>query len=133
MAGMRLLFLAITVAFVGCSNNNNSGSSSGGNDLATGPDMQLNSSCGRPGDTGNNFGVGQFCTKAQDCSSNSKAQACSAAFNFLMLGPPTYYCTLTGCDPAVASSCGDQGAYCLCVSGGCACVPGRCPPPADMH
>src|SRR4051812_19419821 len=90
------------------------GSSGGGSDMsmmssdlsASSGDMTFCNSaggplsrCGKPCDTGNSLGVGQYCTNANNpCGSNSMAKICSALLN---AGTPsaddTYFCTFQ-CD-----------------------------------
>jgi len=58
--------------------------------------------CGRPGDVGNEIGVGQYCQRAQDCG-GQPANLCA------IVGQVSY-CT-KACDPAVADACGTR-AFC---------------------
>src|SRR5438309_11830004 len=81
----RITFAVVVGAFAGCGSSSNSGDGGGAADLsasASSPDMELLSRCGHPGDVGNNFGVGKFCTNmGPDCTANGKATMCSALFN----------------------------------------------------
>ena len=113
---------AVILALAGCG-----GDSPGASDMATGKDMALFSVCGHPGDTGNSLGVGKFCMKISDCSSNSKATLCST------LGSDNaFFCTMPCTPPANDlgnSDCGEN-AFCQCGSGsqqsGCGCYPNSC-------
>ena len=111
---MRALALVIALAAAGGCND--------------GPKVTLDmaSLCGHPGDTGNTFGVGQYCQSISDCT--GKASLCST------LGSDnTFFCT-KACDPnsdmGVPAQCGDN-AKCACGSGssqsGCGCYPNSCP------
>jgi hypothetical protein len=76
------------------------------------------SKCGKPGDTGNEIGVGKFCASLQDC--NGTAPLCSS------LGDSeTHFCTKT-CSMGSAGACGTD-AMCVCNSGNqCGCTPNAC-------
>jgi hypothetical protein len=119
---MRAAVFALVFVVVGCG-----GGDSGSADMAKGPDMAFFSVCGHPGDTGNSLGVGKFCMKLSDCTSNTKAILCST------LGSNNaYFCTMTCTPPANdmgSTECGEN-AYCQCGSGsaqsGCGCYPTSC-------
>lgn len=76
------------------------------------------SKCGKPGDTGNEIGVGKFCASLQDC--NGTAPLCSS------LGDrDTHFCTKT-CSMGSTDQCG-ANAMCVCNSGNqCGCTPNAC-------
>lgn len=108
---------------VGCGGDNSNGTA----DMVVGRDMAFFSVCGHPGDTGNSLGVGKFCQKLTDCTSNTKATLCST------LGSDNaFFCTMTCTPPATdmgSTECGEN-AYCQCGSGsaqsGCGCYPNAC-------
>jgi hypothetical protein len=78
------------------------------------------SDCGKPGDQGNELGVGKFCASLSDCNTTSSAPLCSS------LGDPqTHFCTKT-CQMGSTGSCG-TGAECVCNSSNqCGCTPSVC-------
>lgn len=70
--------------------------------------------CGQPGDTGNELGVGKYCT-GFDCT--GMANLCST------LGDPQlHFCTMV-CQ--MGGNCG-TGATCQCQGGQCGCFPDSC-------
>ncbi len=76
-------------------------------------------SCVRPGDVGNNNGVGQYCTpEGGECAPFDLAPLCLAT-----VGQQQWFCTRIGCD--ANTNCG-EGAGCLLETDGSACVPCRC-------
>ena len=76
-------------------------------------------SCVRPGDKGNDKGVGEYCTPTgKECSGFPEAPLCLAS-----VGQEQWMCTRIGCD--ATTDCG-EGAGCLLTSQGSACVPCRC-------
>jgi hypothetical protein len=78
------------------------------------------STCGQPGDQGNQLGVGKFCTTLNDCSSTPSAGLCSN------LGDATtFFCTKFCTSGGAADQCG-TGATCQCGNGGCGCTPDAC-------
>ncbi len=79
------------------------------------------SSCGQVGDTGNEMGIGYYCTSLSDCSHTANAPLCSS------LGDPTtHFCTTTCSATGSASQCG-TGATCECNdSNQCGCTPNGC-------
>lgn len=87
---------------------------------ARAPDA-FESDCGRPGDQGNEQGIGKFCLTLQDCSTTPSARLCSS------LGDPnTHFCTKTCTSGGPASQCG-TGAECTCnASNQCGCTPSVC-------
>lgn len=117
---MRALAIALVLAVAGCGGDNSTPTPPP--DMAHGPDMA--SFCGHPGDQGNSLGVGKYCTKIQDCSSNSQATLCSALFI-----DNANFCTMTCTDSDMGLPCG-EGAHCQCGSSGgqsgCACYPDSC-------
>ena len=78
------------------------------------------SDCGKPGDTGNELGIGKFCASLSDCNGTPSAPLCSS------LGDPnTHFCTKT-CPMGSTDSCG-TGAQCVCNSSNqCGCTPSAC-------
>lgn len=80
----------------------------------------IESSCGQPGDVGNELGIGRFCTSLGDCPDPS-APLCS------ILGDRnTHFCTKVCQASGPADQCG-TGARCACNPGGqCGCTPSVC-------
>lgn len=79
------------------------------------------STCGNPGDVGNDQGVGKYCASLSDCSGNMSATLCSS------LGDPTtHFCTKTCSSTGSAGQCGTN-ATCECNSSNqCGCTPNAC-------
>ncbi len=118
MRWLKLVLFAVVMAYTlgGCGG---AGDPAGPSDLAQGPD--LGSLCGHPGDVGNSLGVGKYCTKLSDCSSNTKATLCST------LGSDNeFFCTMPCMNGGPADQCGDN-ATCQCQGGRCGCYPNACP------
>jgi len=114
-AGLRIgiVVIAICGAIVGAI------ACSGG---STKPDAHpdaLDSFCGYPGDTGNELGVGQFCTLLSDCSANAGAHLCATAGNM-----QAHFCTKT-CVMGSDAACGTN-AMCVCQGTACGCTPTSC-------
>jgi hypothetical protein len=82
------------------------------------------STCGHPGDQGNELGIGKFCGSLSDCNTTQAAPLCSS------LGDDTtHFCTKTCQDPAMGGSAGQCGTAteCVCNGGGqCGCTPSVC-------
>jgi hypothetical protein len=79
----------------------------------------LHSECGHPGDTGNDLGIGKFCTDLTMCGGT--APLCSNIGD-----PTTYFCTRTCHADAGVDQCG-SGASCECGGGAtCGCTPTVC-------
>ena len=78
------------------------------------------SDCGKPGDLGNELGIGRFCASLSDCGMTMSAPLCSS------LGDRnTHFCTKT-CTAGSTTSCG-TGAECTCNSSNqCGCTPSTC-------
>ena len=74
--------------------------------------------CGQPGDTGNDLGIGRYCTAHSDCA-GQPADICASAFNVSL--PPV--CIVAPCDGT--TNCG-AGASCACGALGCGCLPNAC-------
>ena len=136
--GMRYLLLSLILAACG------GGGSGGGTPDSSGPhpdgapgvDSPHNGSdaapqdaaadgfetgaCGQPGDTGNELGVGYYCTSFNDCFATSGAPLCA------VLGDPNaHFCTKT-CTMGDDASCGTN-ASCTCNSNNqCGCTPNYC-------
>ena len=96
----------------------------GGDDAGNGPaDAAVdayNSKCGKPGDTGNELGIGKFCASFSDCSNTQKAPLCSS------LGDKdTHFCTTT-CTMGSTTDCG-TASTCTCNDNNqCGCTPNAC-------
>jgi len=109
---VRWALLAIVALVAACSD-------SGGSSDPVDADPTPAASCVRPGDVGNNNGVGQYCTPAgTECAGFDRAPLCLAA-----VGQDQWFCTRIGCD--ATTDCG-EGAGCLIDPQGSACVPCRC-------
>jgi hypothetical protein len=78
------------------------------------------SDCGRPGDVGNELGIGKFCASLSDCSTTQSAPLCSS------LGDAnTHFCTKT-CDMGSTDQCG-TATECTCnANNQCGCTPSVC-------
>jgi hypothetical protein len=120
-----LLFVTVVAALgaVGCGN----GTPAPSPDLAmsTSGDLEVNSVCGHPGDTGNSLGVGKYCKDSTMCM-GQMAAACST----LMQIPqgPIYFCTFP-CDPNATNHPCAENATCTCLGSStstCGCVPDTC-------
>lgn len=98
--------------------------SCGGDDGATPVDAAtadtFESDCGKPGDPGNELGIGKFCASLNDCSDTPSAPLCSS------LGDKnTHFCTKT-CPMGSTDACG-TGAECTCNENNqCGCTPSVC-------
>lgn len=76
------------------------------------------SKCGKPGDTGNDLGIGKFCASLGDCT--NAAPLCSSIGD-----PDTHFCTKT-CPMGSTDACG-MDASCTCDSSNrCGCTPNSC-------
>ena len=109
----RALLVTFALAAAACGNG-------GGDDIAT-PIDAFASTCGMPGDLGNELGVGKFCVTLNDCGDTVEAPLCSSFGD-----PTTFFCTKL-CQPpgdAGVNPCG-TGAECVC-SGSCGCAPTSC-------
>lgn len=79
------------------------------------------STCGHPGDVGNEMGVGKFCASLSDCSSSQTSPLCSSIGD-----KTTHFCTHTCQANGPANQCG-TGAECTCnASNQCGCTPSSC-------
>lgn len=82
------------------------------------------SCCGGPGDTGNELGVGEFCTRDEHCAGNAGATLCSSIENEIT-DHKSFFCTIP-CDPNQPENICGEGAICNCEEVGCACTPTSC-------
>jgi len=79
------------------------------------------STCGNPGDTGNELGIGHFCNDFNDCSSLPSAPLCSVIGD-----PTTHFCTRT-CSMAGSNAACGTNTTCTCNnSNQCGCTPNAC-------
>jgi hypothetical protein len=76
--------------------------------------------CGMPGDEGNELGVGKFCTDLADCADTPDARLCS-----IIGDETTWFCTRICQQTDPPDVCG-TGAECVCGDGGCGCTPSVC-------
>jgi hypothetical protein len=116
--GMRSLLVALLVA--GCGG---SSSTPAVPDMTLVLDLTIRSSCGRPGDPGNELGVGKFCQKNSECQANSKATLCTNPVN-----PENYFCTFACTKNGPPDQCGTK-ARCACQGNLCGCFPTACDGP----
>lgn len=97
---------------------------SGGKDEPAHPDASVDafeSTCGHPGDMGNEQGVGMFCASIADCSNNVMSPLCSSFGD-----KTTHFCTHTCQSGGAATQCG-TGAECTCNNANqCGCTPSVC-------
>jgi hypothetical protein len=107
----------VLVVFIASAAACGGGSSPGKPDAAV---DAFNSTCGMPGDVGNEMGVGKFCAHLSDCD-NPNAGLCSS------LGDPTtHFCTHTCKSTDPQTVCG-TAAQCTCnASNQCGCTPTKC-------
>jgi hypothetical protein len=95
----------------------------GEDESATTPDASVDafeSDCGKPGDVGNELGIGKYCASLSDCSTTSSAPLCSS-----LGSADTHFCTKT-CPMGSTTACG-TGAECTCNSSNqCGCTPSVC-------
>jgi hypothetical protein len=78
------------------------------------------STCGHPGDTGNEKGIGKFCQALSDCQ-GTMAPLCS-----ILGDTTTHFCTTTCQMMGSDASCGTN-ATCECnASNQCGCTPNAC-------
>ena len=90
----------------------------GGGESQETPDA-FQSDCGRPGDTGNELGIGKFCASQSECT-NPDAPLCSSIGD-----RNTHFCTRT-CPMGSTDRCG-TGAECTCDNlNRCGCTPTVC-------
>ncbi len=113
---MRAATLALALLFFGCGGDTTTATAQ---DMTVGRDLA--SLCGHPGDTGNSLGVGKYCTKLSDCTSNTKATLCT-----ILGSDNTYFCTFACTGSDLGSECGEN-ATCQCQGGQCGCYPSSCP------
>ena len=112
---MRTYLVAIAMVFGGCGQHAPSPSG-----MSATPDAFF-STCGQPGDTGNELGIGKFCSSLDDCAGDLTAPLCSILGN-----SNTHFCTTTCSMTGSAGQCG-TAAMCVCNSGNqCGCTPTAC-------
>lgn len=81
------------------------------------------STCGEPGDMGNELGIGKFCTGFGDCAMTPAAPLCSIAGD-----STTFFCTKTCTSGGPADQCG-TATSCTCNTNTppqCGCTPNSC-------
>ncbi len=111
---MRFCLCAVVALAVAC------GGDSGSKIDAASHIDAFASTCGHPGDTGNELGIGGFCASLNDCTM-STAPLCSS------LGDPsTHFCTRTCQGSGSNAQCGTN-TTCTCNSSNqCGCTPNAC-------
>ena len=79
------------------------------------------SDCGKPGDVGNELGIGKFCASLNDCATTQSAPLCSS-----LGSQDTHFCTKTCQMGGPADQCG-TATMCVCNAGNqCGCTPSVC-------
>lgn len=106
---MRLALLAILLC-----------AACGGDDAAVVPDANFVTTCGSPGDEGNELGIGKFCRTLNDCTDTDDAPLCSNIGD-----ETTWFCTRTCANEDDDAVCGSD-TECVCGGGGCGCTPTVC-------
>jgi hypothetical protein len=106
---MGKLVMIVLLAAIGC----------GGGESA--PADAWQTTCGMPGDEGNELGVGKFCQTLGDCD-GTQAPICSN------IGDETTWFCVRLCSSTDPDSVCGTGAECACDSGGnnCGCTPSAC-------
>ena len=113
---MRFAVCAIVAVAVACGGS----SSSKKPDAASSVDA-FQSTCGHPGDTGNELGIGHFCIDFNDCSALPDAPLCSVIGD-----STTHFCTRTCQGAGSNAQCGTN-TTCTCnASNQCGCTPNAC-------
>ncbi len=106
---MQHLIIAIVLGLAAC----------GGGTEAP-PDAEFVTTCGAPGDEGNELGIGLFCRTLNDCTDTAEAPLCSNIGD-----ETTWFCTKTCTDETADVECGTD-TECVCGNGGCGCTPSAC-------
>lgn len=122
VAGALGFALAGAALVVACS----SSSSSTGNDAPSDAGVDAAPPCGKPGERGNEIGVGHFCNSTGDCSNAGKASVCAT-----FLDPREHFCSMLCAGDGGPSQCGSD-AVCVCQSHICGCVPTACAEDAGL-
>jgi hypothetical protein len=114
MRGFQIAMICAAVALAAaCSSSNDTHS-----DAAV---DAFNSTCGQPGDTGNELGIGHFCKQFSDCSTTASAPLCSVIGD-----QTTHFCTKTCTNGGSADQCGTNAACTCNASNQCGCTPMAC-------
>ena len=81
----------------------------------------FDSICGKPGDMGNELGIGKFCLNQSsgECATTANAPLCSSLGNAM-----THFCTKT-CTMGSTDQCG-TATTCTCQGSSCGCTPTSC-------
>ncbi len=113
--GIKLCAALAAALFMGCGGDGGKSQS---------PDAKavdaFASQCGKPGDLGNELGIGKFCASLSDCSSTAMAKLCSTIGD-----STTHFCTKT-CTMGSTDQCG-TATSCVCNgSNQCGCTPMAC-------
>ena len=119
--GVVAALSALLLLGVACSSNGGGATNGDGAGGSGGADPTPEASCVRPGDKGNDVGVGEYCSPfGRQCLAFPGAPLCLAD-----VGQDQWMCTRISCD--ATTDCG-EGAGCLIEKDGSACVPCRCDP-----
>ena len=117
---------------VACSSDASDDGGTGGTNAGTGGTGASDASsggsgtqgCVQPGDHGNEFGIGEYCTpNGQECAQFPQAPLCLAD---AAPSDDQWFCTRIMCSDDTV--CGTD-AHCLITDRGSACVPNRCVDP----
>lgn len=116
--------LILCVGLLGCGSDDAPATSTDASTDADGPKVPA-ASCVRPGDKGNDKGVGEFCTPlGKECSKfTGGATVCLAD-----VGQDQWMCSRISC--STDADCG-MNATCFKDPKGSGCVPNRCLSPTD--
>jgi hypothetical protein len=121
---MQKLLLTFVVAVAcACSSEDKPATAVDAGDTGGGPQVPA-SSCVRPGDKGNEKGIGEPCTPlGKECANFAGAPLCLAD-----VGQDQWMCSRIGC--STDADCGTN-ATCYKDPKGSGCVPNRCLSPSD--
>jgi hypothetical protein len=93
------------------------GGGGGGDMMSSDGGSNFPACCGKPGDPGNDYGVGLYCTQQNDCLFTPRSTMC------VISSTPAYHICTRPCTQA--SDCG-MAAQCVCSGGSCMCFPVAC-------
>lgn len=124
------LFVAFAIACSSSSGGGGGGTTDASPDRATEdePFVANPNNCVKPGDPGNDYGVGAYCDPTKSCPT-SKQQGVFLVCTSVAEGTPTdhYFCTA----PCTENDECGKDAYCAKGAGGSGCVPFACGSPDE--